>query len=205
MKPLITIETVPISIEYVEKKTTHTSSQSARLQISRQDGRMTIQSKPIDILMDSFERNPASEWHNLTYKATAQYSGNGSLRMNVYMENANPDSFYYEQVNRGIDNIIDYIPRTSGNSDYENSVYEIESMHINFDISQLPGGMPTVDNLDTNFLPPDLELKVVEWPKVIVKYVGGPLYIPKSADPNYIPPDEHDQVFDGKPNLDVKA
>jgi hypothetical protein len=72
-------------------------------------------------------------------------------------------------------------------------------------MSQLAGGLPSVDNLDTSFLPPDLELKVVEMPKVIIKYVGGPLYIPRSADPNYIPPEEHNQVFDGKPALDVKA
>jgi len=37
MKPLITIETVPISIEYVEKKTTHHSDQSAKLHISQQN------------------------------------------------------------------------------------------------------------------------------------------------------------------------
>jgi len=25
-------------------------------------------------------------------------------------------------------------------------------------------------------------------PKVVIKYVGGPIYIPRSADPNYEPP-----------------
>jgi len=29
------------------------------------------------------------------------------------------------------------------------------------------------------------ELEIVELPKVVVKYVGGPMYIPKSADPEY--------------------
>lgn len=201
MDPLITIETVPISIEYVEKKTKHTSSQVASLRISRQEDKMTIQSSPINIsLMDSFERNIASKWHNLTYKATAEYSGKGNLKMNLFIENSDTGSFHYEQVNRGIENIINYIPLIQGNS-----AHNIESMQINFDISKLPSGFPITDYLDTSFLPPDIEIKVVEMPKVIIKYVGGPLYIPKSADPNYIPPEERDQVIEVKPNLDVKA
>ncbi len=205
MKPLITIETVPISVEYVEKKTIHTSSQSASLRISQQDDRMTIQSNPINIqLMDSFETNSSVDWHNLSYTATAQYSGDGNLSMNVKMENHDTSTYKYEQVNRGIDNIIDSVPNVSANSS-ASSTYGFESMQINFDMSQLSGGLPSVDNIDTSFLPPDLELKVVERPKVIIKYVGGPLYIPKSADPNYIPPEEYNQIFDGKPSFDVKA
>jgi hypothetical protein len=62
-----------------------------------------------------------------------------------------------------------------------------------------------MNNIDTSFLPPDLELKVVEMPKVIIKYVGGPLYIPRSADPNYVPPEQYNQIFDGKSNFDIKA
>lgn len=201
MKPLISIETVPISIEYVEKKTTHTSSQSASLRISQHDNRMTIQSNPIDIPMDSFKPSPAVDWQNLSYTATAQYSSDGNLSVNIRMENYDTGNFKYDKVGRDINNIISFLPQMSSQS----SDYGFESMQINFDMSRLAGGLPSADNINTSFLPPDLELKVVEMPKVIIKYVGGPLYIPKSADPNYIPPEEHNQVFDGKPNLDVKA
>lgn len=201
MQPLITIKTVPISIEYVEKKTTHTSAQSAKLNISQQDDMMTIRSNPIKIpLTDSYESGSPASWHNLSYTATAQYSNDGNLSMNVQMGNLDSGTFHYQQVSRGIDNILDYVPKSSNASSYG-----FERMQINFDMSQLSGSLPSVDNIDTSFLPPDLELKVVEWPKVIIKYVGGPLYIPKSADPKYVPPEEFNQVFDGKPNLDVKA
>lgn len=202
MKPLISIETVPISIEYVEKKTTHTSSQSASLRISQQDNRMTIQSNPIHLpLMDTFEQGSSVDWHNLSYTATAQYSSDGNLSMNVQMGNSKSNLFNFDQVNRGIDTIINFVPQIPSGS----SAYGFESMQINFDMSQLPSGLPSVDNIGTSFLPPDLELKVVEQPKVIIKYVGGPLYIPKSADPNYVPPEEFNRIFDGKPNFDVKA
>ena len=205
MKPLITIETVPISIEYVEKKTAHTSSQSASLRISHHEDRMTIQSNPIEISpMDSFESSSSLDWNNLSYTATAQYSSNGNLSMNVQVGSYDTGSFNYEQVSRGIDNIIMHLPQTLKTSSAASS-YGFENMQINFDMSQLTGGLPSVDNIDTSFLPPDLEMKVVERPKVIIKYVGGPLYIPKSADPNYVPPEEFNQIFDGKSNFDVKA
>lgn len=202
MKPLITIETVPISIEYVEKKTTHHSDQSAKLRISKQDNLMTIQSNPINIpLRDSFESNSSVDWYNLSYTATTQYSIDGNLSMNIQMGNYDTSKFKYDQVSRGIDNILDFVPQVPPNT----PAYGFESMQINFNMSRLAGGLPGVDNIDTSFLPPDLELKVVERPKVIIKYVGGPLYIPKSADPNYIPHEDFNQIFDGKPSFDVKA
>lgn len=201
MKPLITIETVPISIEYVEKTETHKSSQSANLRISQQDDRMTIQSNPIHISMDTFEAGSAADLRGLSYTATAQYSSDGNLSMNVQVDSrSSVNAYSYNQISRGIDSIVDHVPKAGSTASYG-----FESMQINFDMSQLEGGLPSISDLDTSFLPPDLELKVVEMPKVIIKYVGGPLYIPRSADPNYVPPEQYNQIFDGKSNFDIKA
>ncbi|MDD2189666.1 MAG: hypothetical protein PHV71_02055 [Eubacteriales bacterium] len=202
MNPLITIETVPISIEYVEKKATHTSSQSASLRISQQDKKVMIQGNPIHLqFMDCFEPGPSTDLHNLSYTATAHYSDSGNIRMNIEMNDYRADTFQYDQVNRGIDNIIDIMPHIPSNF----SAYGFESMQINFDMSQLTESPLILDNIDMSFLPPDLELKVIEQPKVIIKYIGGPIYIPKSSDPNYESPEDLNQVFDGKSNFDVKV
>ena len=204
MKPLITIETVPISIEYV-KKEQHRSSrvssaQTAELHISHQTNRLTIQSDPISIpLKDTFEQSSVANLRNLSYTATARYSDDGTLSLNVQFKSGDPDAYQFQQFSRGIDHIIDALPKSS------DSVFDFESMQINFDISNLPEEMRPMENGDTDFLPPDLELKVVEWPKVIIKYIGGPLYIPPSADPNYVPPEYQEQIFDGKTNFDLKA
>lgn len=32
---------------------------------------------------------------------------------------------------------------------------------------------------------PDFKIEILEKPEVIIKYVGGPIYIPRSADPDY--------------------
>ena len=40
-----------------------------------------------------------------------------------------------------------------------------------------------------NFVPGDIEISVTQYPDVVIKYIGGPLYVPPSADPNYEPVD----------------
>lgn len=202
MEPLITIETVPISIEYVERKSTCSSAeQLAKLHIAKQDDRMTIQSQPITIQMrDTYEPSPVFDWSNLTYTASAKFSEDGTLKMAVNMSDVHGTDFLFQQFGRGIENIMDFLPQHSGNK-----MNPSGSMQIEFNLSQLPSGMPTADNIDMSFLPPDLEIRVVERPRVIIKYVGGPLYIPKSSDPNYVPPETHRLDQNVKLNLDVIA
>ena len=197
MKPLITIETVPISVKYVEKKEQHTSAQSAKMHFTQQNDTLTIKSNAIHIpVHDSYQPSAGSESPNLSYTATARYLKDGKLNMDVQMENSS--EYAFQRFPRTIDSLVDSLPVQYSGS-------EIDNMQISFDISQLSGGLTDMSNFDTSFLPPDLELEVVERPKVIIKYVGGPLYIPKSADPNYKAPEYHDQIFDGKTSLDVKA
>ena len=218
MDPLITIETVPIKIEYSRNESTHTDSmQSAKLNISKNDNSVLIQSDPISISADTFEFSPSVDWNNLTYTATAQYSGSGNLTMNVQLQGASDNAYQYQQFGRGIDNIIHYFP-----SENNDSSQQSENMQINFDMSQFLGSNSgSTDSVDTSFYPPDLEFKVVERPKVIIKYVGGPIYVPPSADPEYDAskavgityfPESSDPNYDsetsmaeGKSRLDLRA
>ncbi len=224
LDPLITIETVPIKIEYTEKATSHsTSQQSAKLNISHQDNTVKIQSDPISISMtDAFEFSSSSDKSHLTYTATAQYSGAGNLSMNVQMQSASDATYQYQQFGRGIDSIVDSIPSSKNNTTDQKQAVNPEQMRIDFDMSQVfKNNTSSSDQVDTSFYPPDLELKVVERPKVIVKYVGEPIYFPKSANPEYEPADQSvayfpesadpnydekvEQLFDTKIKLDLRA
>lgn len=205
MQPLIRIETVPISIEYVEKQTPKPSANSALLHISQSDENISIKSNPIRLpLADSFEFNTSSNTTNMSYTATANYASNGDLNMNVQLFEDSPNDTSFQQFGRGIENIIEVLPKEVQPPVSSNT------LRIDFNMSTINenltnNGFPRIEKFDTSFTPPALELKVIERPRVIIKYVGGPLYIPKSSDPDYVPPKEINQIFDGKPNLDVKA
>lgn len=188
MQQLITIETIPISIKYVEKESSaNIDGMSARLQLAKQDNNISIKSKPVRIKMDSFVQNNKAKTYNLTYTATAQYSDDGNLKLNVEMDNTEANNYVIRQFGRGFTDILGYLTHDS-----QYSSYEFNNMQINFDLSQLPNALPAVNNIDTSFMPPDFEIEVVERPKVIIKYVGGPIYIPKSADPDYEPAEKVD-------------
>lgn len=183
MQQLITIETVPISIEYVEKPVKSSDDQSARLRVSRQENTMSIKSSPIPIKMDMFKPENFTLGTDYCYTATAKYSKDGYLKLHVCMKESSRENYQYKKVNRNHENILNYIPGTT-----QNVSDKLQELQISFNMNHLLNG-----NTNTSFMPPDLEIKVVEMPKVIIKYVGGPIYIPRSADPNYNPSEDGDQ------------
>lgn len=40
-----------------------------------------------------------------------------------------------------------------------------------------------------NYVPASVRMEILEYAKVEIKYLGGPMYIPRSADPNYVEPE----------------
>ena len=43
-------------------------------------------------------------------------------------------------------------------------------------------------DLPMEFIPGNVELIVRDRPRVEIEYIGGPIYVPPSANPNYEPP-----------------
>lgn len=202
MQPLIKIETVPISIEYVEKPQRHASIETAKLHLSKDSNNISIKSNPIRIpAMDNFESGSTDSGNS--YTAVAGFMDQGFLKLNVAMiKSGGSDAF--QRVGRGIENIIDILPKDSPPEQaYKRLQISFNMKSINSELQNRGEG--SLENFDTSFMPPDLEMKVVQQPKVIIKYVGGPIYIPKSSDPDYVPPKETNQIFDGKPSFESKA
>ena len=52
---------------------------------------------------------------------------------------------------------------------------------LNFDLKMEQGNF--------KFIPGDIQLSITQQPDVLIEYIGGPLYVPPSADPNYEPID----------------
>ena len=176
------METIPMKIEYVEKEPLRLSAvQSDKLKISKDDGNQIIQGNPMRIsIKDSFEPSSIYNWNNPTYTATAKYGDDGKLKLNINMEDGESNPIRFKEINRGIDHMASLL---SGSEEYT------ASLEVSFDIGRQPGGMSTEKNQNFQFLPPDIELKITQRPKVIIKYVGGPIYTPASADPNYVRPE----------------
>lgn len=201
MEQLITIETVPIKIEYVEKEPLALSSVHAQnRQSENQIEAQPVQTQPIRInLQDSFVPSSTYNWDNSTYTATAKIGDDGNLKLNIQMEDGDSRAIRFTQSNRSINSMARKM-ESELDPEYAN-------MELSIPMASLPSAMPTVDNFKTEFMPPDLELVVTQRADVVIKYVGGPIYVPPSADPNYKPPLGFEQQFNGSvaPLLDEKV
>lgn len=195
MYPLIEIRSVPIEIEI---KTTHSRLEYVRgtadLEISRDKGGMSIKSRPIHLNVDTFEaRNSilpspartisqnAQKGQQAAYQATAAYARQGKLLLNAKIGEELVTQFAaesqpYSQVS---DLGIQFLPSAAPEITWDPAEMQIryEMDKLNFDWQ--------FNRPEFEFIPGDVQISVKQHPEVEIKYVGGPLYVPPSADPNH--------------------
>ena len=198
MKPLIEITTVPIQIEM---KTTNARLEYARgtaeMEVSRDKGGLQIKSRPIRVNIDTFEaRNSitptvmrsveqnAQKGIQASYKATATFAQEGKLMMETKLGEEVITKFSRDSLLEGVQDVgLDFIPKVGPEITWDpgemNIRYEMDKLNFDWKIN---GG-------SFEFIPGDIELTVTQRPEVIIKYIGGPIYVPPSADPNYEPVD----------------
>jgi len=198
MKPLIEITTVPIQIEM---KTTNAKLEYARgtaeMEVSRDKGGLQIKSRPIRVNIDTFEaRNSivptafrsveqsAQKGVQAAYKATATFAQEGDLMMKTKWGEEVITKLSKDSLLEGVKDVgMDFLPKVGPEITWDpgemNIRYEMDKLNFDWKIG---GG-------SFEFTPGDIELTVTQKPKVIIKYIGGPIYVPPSADPNYEPVD----------------
>ena len=199
MTPLIEITTVPIEIEM---KVSHAKLEYTRgtadLEISRQDGGLSIKSRPIRLNLDTFEsrnsvvpttaravKQEAQQGQQAAYEATATYAQQGQLLLQAKFGQEMVTQFAADaQTSNLKTNVgIDFIPSVGPEMDWDPG-----EMNIRFEMDKLNFDW-RMNQTQFEFTPGDIEISVKQQPDVVIKYVGGPLYVPPSSDPNYEPID----------------
>ena len=197
MKPLIEITTVPIQIEM---KTTNAKLEYARgtaeMEISRDKKGLQIKSRPIRLNIDTFEaRNSitptvarsqeqnAQKGIQAAYKATATIAQEGYLMMKTKLGEEVITQFAKSAMIDTRQEALGFIPETGPEITWDagemNIRYEMDKLNFDWKFGQG----------DFEFTPGDIEFTVTQRPEVVIKYIGGPIYVPPSADPNYEPVD----------------
>ena len=197
--PLIELKSVPIEIEM---KITDAKLEYKRgtvdMQVSRNEGGLQIKSSPIRLNLDTFEaRNSvmptvatriqrrAEAGQQAAYSATATYARQGQLLLQARVGQELVTQFAAEAQNKDLKtNVgIQFLPTTGPEISWDkgeiNIRYEMDKMNFDW----------RTQNGDIQFTPGDIEISVTQQPDLIIKYVGGALYVPPSSDPNYEPVD----------------
>ncbi len=208
MYPLIEITSVPIEIRM---KTTNASLEytrgTAEMEISRSDKGLDIKSRPIKLKLDTFEPRHASEHRRpaapspaavtpqgvneapstlqtdfqTAYEATSAYSEEGQIMLNARFGQDAAVAAAPEAAPQEAEPLIE-------TETLEEFGLEDGQMEIRYGMDKLNFDWK-IDKGSFEFTPGDIEISVEQQPKVIIKYVGGPIYVPRSADPNYEPVD----------------
>lgn len=199
MYPLIEISTIPIELNLkVTPPRLEQVRSTVEMEISRDEGGLNIKSRPIRLNIDTFEaqnsvcptlastiRQAADAGQQAAYEATATYARQGQLLLNAKIGEELITQFAEEAQMKDVKtNVgIQFLPSTGPKISWDKGEIQIryEMDKLNFDWR--------VNNGDYNFIPGDIEISVATRPDVIIKYIGGPLYVPPSADPNYEPVD----------------
>ena len=198
MRPLIEIQTIPIEIQM---KTTNAHLEYARgtaqMEVSRDRRGLQIRSQPIRVNIDTFEarssivpttaqsiQQGAAQGQRAAYEATAVLAQEGRMMMEAKIDqDVIPQLAQQKTVDQPAQLGIQFLPEVGPDISWtggEMSIrYEMDKLNFDWRMNQM----------QFTFVPGDIEFKVTQQPDVVIKYTGGPLYVPPSADPNYEPLD----------------
>ncbi len=198
MYPLIEIKTVPIEIQMkVTNAHLEYARGTAQMEISRDKNGLSIRSQPIRVNIDSFEarnsvtpttatliQQQAQAGRQGAYQATAVMAREGRMMMEARIDqDVIPQLAKQQNIGNPTNVNIDFLPTVGPDISWDGGEMSIryEMDKLNFDWR--------MEQMSFTFVPGDIEFTVTQQPDVIIKYVGGPLYVPPSADPNYEPID----------------
>ena len=199
MERLIEITRVPIEIEMKTSRAQlqHTRG-TAELEISRDKGGLSIKSRPIQLNMDTFEmqrsilpsvsqsvEQNAQKGQQAAYSATAALAQEGELYLKAKFGEDVQARLAQTAISKEMFSqpAMTFIPSAPPEIDWDPG-----EMNIRFEMDKLNFD-GRVNQTEFEFIPGDIEITVKQKPEVIIKYIGGPLYVPPSADPNYEPVD----------------
>lgn len=199
MRQLLEITSVPIEIEMrTSRAQLQYTRGTAELEVSRDKGGLSIKSRPIQLNMDTFEmrqsivptaprsiEQSAQKGRQAAYSATAALAQEGELYLKAKIGEDVQAQLAKTAISKemfsqpGMTFIPSEGPEIDWNPGEMNIRYEMDKLNFDWRVNQ-----PQFE-----FTPGDIELSVKQQPDVIIKYVGGPLYVPPSSDPNYEPVD----------------
>ena len=172
-------------------------SSKAELEISRNEGGLSIKSRPVKLNLDTFEaRNSivpttvrsvsqsAQKGKDAAYSATAQFAQEGQLLLKAKIgEDVLNNIFAQRNQMPSGDFTVGFIPTSPVDISYQapDLTISYEMDKLNFDLK--------IANGNFEFIPGNIEVVITQQPDIMIEYVGGPIYVPPSSDPNHEPID----------------
>lgn len=195
MGPLIKITTVPISYELkINNAKLERRSGTAELNLTRDKGGLRIQSNNIKVNIDTFEaRNSvvptakrsieqlAEKGKSAAYEATARYTNEGAILMDAKLDGNALNQIFSDRAQMPTGEFtLGFTPSARPEITWSepNISIQYEMDKLNFEFKLSKG--------DFEFIPGSIEMNITQYPDVVIEYIGKPIYVPPSSDPDYV-------------------
>jgi hypothetical protein len=196
MQPLLKISSIPIKIEAQTKRAAlQHNAEPPRVNVTRTRGAANIRTTPAKVNIDTTEAR-ANSGLKSPMRSTADFAAAGrALAQEATRNLAEEGNAYVDSMGKGepiIDNaaarasydpdIPEYGPPQAPQINVQPASisfnYQMDSLTFDWNINQRP---------QLEYVPGSIEYSVAQYPDVVIEYLGSPIYVPRSADPNYVP------------------
>ncbi|MCL2053906.1 MAG: DUF6470 family protein [Oscillospiraceae bacterium] len=206
MQQLLSIKRIPIEIEVnvqrselkpIEEKSKSNGS-PPHMSVSRRNDAVFLKADPVKVdlpkpkplgaqsrRVDAFNSSGGNQSFTLSYKGYAKMEQDGSAHLAGEVRTSASDmDVRINKASRSVEAILNALPKMKNNSGVS---FSNGKLSIDYNVDN---GVDILDILKSKFefIPGKIEVVVTQMPKLEIEYTGGPIYFPRSADPNYEPP-----------------
>ncbi len=199
---LLDITTVPIKVEINITKGEFTNprvnnpDKAFKMDINTTNGKLQIKSEPQKINIDTYAarssmgygqynnadliKHEAQKGIRIAYEGVARIASEG----NQLARGAKASEIAAQNSRAGqtIQTIMEFLPKTGADITFDEG-----TLNINYEVGDVNIDWENVMAMPFEFTPGKVEFTVSQLPSVEIEYLGGPIYVPKSSDPNYQP------------------
>lgn len=194
MEPLLEIKNIPMSMEMkINKARYEIATTKATFEMTREKGGFQMRMRPTKLNIDTVEarysagiksvmrsvEDFAKRGVQAAYGATAAYARDGNLMLDIsIMDNPIPEIAMKKFIS-DVDFNIGFSPEVGPDISWN-----IGGISMNFEVDQLDFDW-NVERPFINFIPGSIEFIIKEYPRVEINYIGTPIFVPPSSNPNY--------------------
>lgn len=197
---LLQITTIPIQIEIKVTNATYEPVEEDRqpkVNITTQNGGYVMEAEPLKLNIDTYQarkslgyghmndgdlmQKKAQDGFSIAFQGSAKVASEGNQLARGMT--ASEIAINNARAGATVETIMEFLPKEGAQVTFDagklNIEYQMGDQDIDWDV--LP-------RLPMRFIPGSVELIIRDRPRVEIEYVGDPIYVPPSANPNYKPP-----------------
>jgi len=194
VEQLLRINSTPIDVEITinNARLSNQKQTLPKVDISRQSGGLKIEAEPIKINIDTFEMRKsiglksnatliedfANEGMKISYQAIARIADEGDSLADP--QGMTPAQIAASKMSRSIETVMAFLPKDGPDISWDGG-----KLNIHYQMDKINMDWDTNSHVSFEFIPGKVEFNIKQKPMIDIEYIGGPIYVPQSANPKF--------------------